>query len=180
MDKQILVVERDITRESVDAIVNAANSTLYGGGGVDGAIHAAGGPAILEACKVLRDSIPYMRGLRTGDAVETTAGGLKAHFVIHTVGPKHWEYPDGGVGLLRACHMNALAVADRLGCTSLAFPAISCGIYGWKVRDAAPIAINAIQSYWETHPDSVVETVRFVLFDGESLNAFQSAIESSK
>ena len=121
-----------------------------------------------------------MRGLRTGDAVETTAGKLNAQYVIHTVGPKYWEYPDGGVGLLRACHMNALTVADRLGCTSIAFPAISCGIYGWKVRDAAPIAINAIQSYRETHPESVVETVKFVLFDGESLQAFQDALKSSK
>ena len=121
-----------------------------------------------------------MRGLRTGDALETSAGKLKAKYVFHTVDPKHWEYPDGGVGLLRACYMNALAIADRLGYTSIAFPANSCGVYGWKVHDVAPIAINAVQSYWETHPDSVVEPVKFVLFGGESLNGFQDALESAQ
>ena len=172
---QIEIVLGDITTQHVDAIVNAANSTLLGGGGVDGAIHRVGGPAILAECKQLRETT-YIRGLPTGAVAATTAGKLPAKFVLHAVGPKHWEHPDGGVGLLRACHLNAMALADELGCTSIAFPAISCGVYGWKAVEAAPIAIDAVRGYWATHAESSVETVRFVLFTEADYREFEAAL----
>ena len=119
-------VRGDITHESCDAVVNAAKPSLLGGGGVDGAIHAAGGPAILAECRQLRESrLPD--GLPIGDAVATEAGLMPSTWVIHTVGPKHWEHPDGGASLLARCHEHSLAVADEIGATSVAFPAISCG-----------------------------------------------------
>ncbi len=171
---QIQIVLGDITLERTDVIVNAANATLLGGGGVDGAIHASGGPDILAACKKLRET-SFVRGLPTGHVAATTAGRLHAKFVIHAVGPKYWEYPDGGVGLLRACHINAMTLADELGCASIAFPAISCGVYGWKAAAAAPIAIDAVRGYWSTHPGSGVGTVHFVLYSEEDHAAFVQA-----
>ncbi|HEU4427011.1 MAG TPA: O-acetyl-ADP-ribose deacetylase, partial [Pilimelia sp.] len=125
----ITLVQGDITRERADAIVNAANSSLLGGGGVDGAIHRAGGPAILAECRALRTS-RYGRGLPTGQAVATTAGNLPARWVIHTVGPV-WSATEHRAALLRDCYTNALRVADDLGAQTVAYPLISAGIYGW-------------------------------------------------
>lgn len=166
----IEVVGGDITAESVDAVVNAANSSLLGGGGVDGAIHRAGGPAILEACRALRSS-SLPDGLPTGQAVATTAGSMPARWVIHTVGPVY-SAVDDAAGLLRSCHRSSLAVAESLGARSVAFPAISCGVYGYPVEEAAPIAVAAVRSA----PLSSVSLVRFVLFSADALRAFTDAV----
>ncbi|MDX3380818.1 O-acetyl-ADP-ribose deacetylase [Streptomyces niveiscabiei] len=158
-------VRGDITDQSVDAIVNAANSSLLGGGGVDGAIHRRGGPAILDACRDLRAS-HYGKGLPTGQAVATTAGNLDARWVIHTVGPVHSATEDRSA-LLASCYRESLKVADRLGAHSVAFPAISAGIYGWPMDDAARIAVRTVR---ET--PTRVEEVRFVLFDQGAYDEF--------
>ncbi|MGH3729486.1 MAG: O-acetyl-ADP-ribose deacetylase, partial [Micromonosporaceae bacterium] len=130
---ELTLVPGDITEQRVDAIVNAANSSLLGGGGVDGAIHRRGGPEILAACRKLRAG-HYGRGLSTGQAVATTAGELPAQWVIHTVGPRYTTHDDQSE-LLRACYRNSLRVADELGARSVAFPLISAGIYGWPFDD---------------------------------------------
>jgi O-acetyl-ADP-ribose deacetylase len=137
---RLSLVEGDITRVRVDAIVNAANSSLFGGGGVDGAIHKRGGKAILAACRELRDT-RYPDGLPAGEAVATTAGKLKARWVIHTVGP---IFRRGEVETLRSCYRNSLAVAAELGASTVAFPLISAGMYGWPVDDAIRQAIDTI------------------------------------
>ena len=160
----------DITKQRTDAIVNAANSSLLGGGGVDGAIHRAGGPEILEACRALRAS-HYGRGLATGQAVATTAGRLPAHWVIHTVGPVYSRTEDRSE-LLTSCHTNSLAVADTLGAKTVAFPAISTGIFGWPLDDAARIAVAAIRA-----ATTDVEEVRFVLFNETAYQAFEDAMQ---
>ena len=165
---QIEVVRGDITDEDVDAIVNAANSTLLGGGGVDGAIHRAGGPEILELCRQIRRTT-YPDGLPTGKAVATTAGRLNARWVIHTVGPV-FDAHDHPEHLLASCHVESLRVADELGARSVSFPAISCGVYGYPPRLAAPVALTAIR---EAETD--VELVRFVLFGDETFEAFTRA-----
>lgn len=170
------VVPGDITRQQVDAIVNAANSSLMGGGGVDGAIHAAAGPSLLAACKDVRRRF-FPDGLPTGSAIATTGGDLSARFVIHTVGPKHWEHPDGGRELLAAAHRNSLAEAQRVGASSVAFPAISCGVYGWDPREAAPIAVESVRAALADFPD--VQRVSFVLFNDDSFDAFANALETA-
>jgi O-acetyl-ADP-ribose deacetylase len=157
----IEVVRGDITTQAVDAIVNAANSSLLGGGGVDGAIHRAGGPAILAECRLLD-------GCETGDAKATTGGELPAGWVIHTVGPVWHGGRAGEPELLAACHRRALEVAAEVGARSLAFPAISCGIYGYPAELAAPVALRAVRG----HP---LELVRFVLFGDETYEAFRAA-----
>jgi len=162
----IEIVRGDITTQEVDAIVNAANSSLLGGGGVDGAIHRKGGPAILEGCRKLRAS-KYGRGLPTGQAVATTAGDLPARWVIHTVGPV-WSKSEDRSHLLADCHRNSLKVATELGAKSVAFPAISTGIYRWPIDSAAEIALRAVH-------DSPVELIRFVLFDDHAYEAFNAA-----
>ncbi|KAB8175062.1 O-acetyl-ADP-ribose deacetylase [Microbispora catharanthi] len=167
---KIVLVEGDITEQRVDAIVNAANSSLMGGGGVDGAIHRRGGPEILEECRALRAS-RYGRGLPTGQAVATTAGRLPARWVIHTVGPVHSRSEDRS-HLLASCYRESLVVADALGAGTVAFPAISTGIYRWPVEDAARIAITAIRQAAPT----VVEEVRFVLFSTAAYAVFDSAL----
>src|SRR4051812_6363059 len=134
----------DITRQDVDAIVNAANSSLLGGGGVDGAIHRVGGPEILAACQELRRST-YPKGLPTGEAVPTTAGRLKARWVIHTVGPVYSPREDRGYQL-SAAYRACLRVADDLGARDVAFPAISAGLYGWPLESAARIAIGTVEN----------------------------------
>jgi O-acetyl-ADP-ribose deacetylase (regulator of RNase III) len=161
----ITLAQGDITRESVDAIVNAANSSLLGGGGVDGAIHRRGGPAILEECRKLRAS-KYGKGLRTGQAVATTAGDLDARWVIHTVGPV-WSAGEDRSGLLASCYRESLRVADELGARTVAFPAVSTGIYGWPIDDGARIAVETVRA-----ADTSVEEVRFVLFDERAYEAF--------
>ncbi|MEU9169677.1 O-acetyl-ADP-ribose deacetylase [Streptomyces sp. NPDC048420] len=161
----IRLVQGDITRESADAIVNAANSSLLGGGGVDGAIHRRGGPAILADCRKLRAS-HYGKGLATGQAVATTAGELDAQWVIHTVGPRHSRDEDRS-DLLASCYRESLRVADELGARTVAFPAVSAGIYGWPIDDAARIAVATVR---ET--PTAVEEVRFVLFDDQAYQAF--------
>lgn len=139
---EIVIVEGDITNMRVDAIVNAANNSLLGGGGVDGAIHRAGGPAILAACRELR-ATTLPDGLPTGDAVATTAGNLLAQWVIHTVGPVHSADEDRSE-LLRSAYTRSLAVADALGVRTIAFPLISAGAYGWPRQAAVELAFEAI------------------------------------
>ena len=163
---RIILEEGDITRAAVDAIVNAANSSLLGGGGVDGAIHRKGGPGILEECRQLRAG-HYGRGLPTGQAVATTAGDLPARWVIHTVGPVYAHTEDRSA-LLADCHRNCLRVADELGARTVAFPAISTGIYGWPLADAARIALGTVS---ETECEAVDE-VRFVLFGAAAYEIF--------
>jgi O-acetyl-ADP-ribose deacetylase len=171
---RIEAVHGDITAEPADAIVNAANSSLLGGGGVDGAIHAAAGPELLEECRRLRRTV-LADGLAAGDAVATRGGRLAAAWVIHVVGPTYGEHPDGGATLLASCHTRALAVADQLGAAAVAFPAISCGAYGWTPAEAAPIAVGAVRTYASSHPSSGIDLVRFVLFTDEALEAFSTA-----
>lgn len=165
---RLTLVQGDITEQQVDAVVNAANSSLMGGGGVDGAIHRRGGPAILEECRELRAS-RYGRGLPTGQAAATTAGRLPARWVIHTVGPVHSAEQDRAA-LLASCYRESLKVADSLGAASVAFPAVSAGIYGWPLDDAARIAVCAVTA---AHTD--VEDVRFVLFGPDAYAAFEQA-----
>jgi O-acetyl-ADP-ribose deacetylase (regulator of RNase III) len=159
----------DLTEQEVDAIVNAANSTLLGGGGVDGAIHRAGGPAILEECRGLG-------GCKPGDAKPTTGGNLPARHVIHAVGPI-WGGGDAGEPeLLGSCHRRAVEVAAELGCTSLAFPAISTGAYGYPVEQAAPVAIAATQEALAANPS--VRLARFVFRDEQTLAPYREALAS--
>ena len=167
MTPRITLVQGDITRQSADAIVNAANSSLLGGGGVDGAIHRRGGPEILAECRALRAS-HYGRGLPTGKAVATTAGRLDARWVIHTVGPVHSATEDRSA-LLASCYRESLRVADELGARTVAFPAISTGVYRWPLDDAARIAVEAVRT-----ADTAVEDVTFVLFDDRAYQAFSA------
>lgn len=166
-------MQGDITEVQVDAVVNAANSSLLGGGGVDGAIHRRGGRAILRECQELRSS-RYPDGLPTGQAVATTAGELPARWVIHTVGPVFAKKQDRSE-LLASCYRQSLRVADELGARSVAFPAVSAGIYGWPMADAARIAITTVSST----PTSVLEA-RFVLFDRAAYQAFERALADSE
>jgi O-acetyl-ADP-ribose deacetylase (regulator of RNase III) len=166
---RIELARGDITEQQVDIVVNAANSGLLGGGGVDGAIHRAGGPEILKECKELRAG-PLQDGLPTGQAVATTAGRMPARWVIHTVGPVNAKREDRSA-LLASAFRESLRVADELGARSIAFPAVSAGVYGWPLDDAARIAVRTVR---ET-PTSV-ELVRFVLFNDEILAAFEKAV----
>lgn len=166
---RIEITRGDITGIEADAIVNAANSSLLGGGGVDGAIHRAGGPAILAECRELR-ATTLRDGLPTGSAVATTAGDLNATWVIHTVGPV-WSASDDRSDLLASCYRESLRVAGELGVTSIAFPAVSAGIYGWPMADAARIAISTVA---ESTND--VDLVTFVLFSDSARAAFKDAL----
>ncbi len=166
---RITTVLGDITEQHVDAIVNAANSSLLGGGGVDGSIHRRGGPEILAACRALRAS-HYGKGLKTGQAVATTAGNLPARWVIHTVGPVY-AHADDRSELLASCYHESLRVADELGAVTVAFPAVSTGIFGWPLDDAAAIAVRALRAT----ATNVVEA-RFVLFTSDALDIFTAAL----
>ncbi|GGW36607.1 O-acetyl-ADP-ribose deacetylase [Streptomyces griseoloalbus] len=165
----ITLVQGDITGQSADAIVNAANSSLLGGGGVDGAIHRRGGPEILAECRGLRAS-QYGKGLPTGRAVATTAGRLDARWVIHTVGPVHSAGEDRSA-LLASCYRESLRVADELGARTVAFPAVSTGVYGWPMDDGARIAVETVRG-----ARTAVEEVRFVLFDDRAYAAFAARL----
>ncbi|MFB8007197.1 O-acetyl-ADP-ribose deacetylase [Nocardia sp. NPDC056000] len=167
---ELVAVRGDITEQVVDAVVNAANSSLLGGGGVDGAIHRKGGPEILAECRALRAS-HYGRGLGTGQAVATTAGRLPARWVIHTVGPV-WSDTEDRSELLASCYRESLRVAAELGAESVAFPAISTGIFRWPMDDGARIAIETVRSV----PTTVAQ-VRFVLFGDDAYQAFQSRLD---
>lgn len=170
---KITFVQGDITEQDVDAIVNAANHSLLGGGGVDGAIHRRGGPEILAECQKLRED-KYPDGLPTGQAVATSAGRLKARWVIHTVGPTYAKSKDKSQ-LLADCFRNSLRIADELGAATVAFPAISTGVYRWPVDDAARIALETVRA-----SDSRADEVRFVLFDQRAYDAFTMQASSSE
>ena len=162
----IELVLGDITQQDVDAIVNAANPSLLGGGGVDGAIHRAGGPSILAECRTLG-------GCEPGDAKATGGGNLPARHVIHAVGPIWYGGDEGEAELLASCHRRAIELAAELGCTSVAFPAISTGAYGYPVELAAPVAIAATKEALAAHP--TVELARFVFRDEPTLSHYRSA-----
>ncbi len=166
----VTLVQGDITGQAVDAVVNAANASLLGGGGVDGAIHRRGGPAILAECRRVRAE-RYPDGLPTGLAVVTTAGDLPARWVIHTVGPVFSKAEDRS-GLLASCHRESLKLADELGARTVAFPAISTGVYGYPLAAAARVAIDAVVS-----ARTAVMEVRFVLFGGAAYDAFETALQ---
>jgi O-acetyl-ADP-ribose deacetylase (regulator of RNase III) len=168
MAPRLAFVQGDITAQEVDAIVNAANGSLLGGGGVDGAIHRAGGPEILEACRDVRRT-DYPDGLPTGLAVATTAGDLRARWVIHTVGPVYQRERDPA-SLLARCHVSSLRVADELGARTVAFPAISTGVYGYPLHEAAAVAVTAVRD-----AETEVEEVRFVLFGEEAFQIYRAA-----
>ncbi|MGM7668694.1 O-acetyl-ADP-ribose deacetylase [Microbacterium sp. A93] len=169
----------DITRVAVDAIVNAANSTLLGGGGVDGAIHRRGGPEILAACRRLREE-ELPEGLPAGQAVATTAGRLPARWVIHTVGPTYAKTIDKSE-TLASCYRESLRVAAQLGAGSVAFPAISAGVYGWPMDDAARIAVQTCRAMaTEVGPDAgPVTSVVFVPFSDAAEESFRAALDAA-
>jgi O-acetyl-ADP-ribose deacetylase (regulator of RNase III) len=157
------LVEGDITKEETDAIVNAANSRLAGGGGVDGAIHRAGGPSIMEECR-------QIGGCPTGQAVITTAGNLKAKYVIHAVGPVYQGGTKGEAALLKSAHLESLKLASAKKLRSISFPAISTGVYGYPVNEAALIALRTVIDYLKEHAD--IGLVRFVLFGRKTYEIF--------
>jgi O-acetyl-ADP-ribose deacetylase (regulator of RNase III) len=163
-------VRGDLTEADVDVIVNAANPGLLGGGGVDGAIHRAGGPAILEECRAITARLPDGR-LPRGKAVATTAGRLPARWVVHTAGPV-WSATQDRSGVLRSCYSESLRVADGLGARTVAFPAVSAGVYGWPMDDAARQAVAGVRAAVVHH----VREVRFVLVDDAALRAFEAAL----
>jgi O-acetyl-ADP-ribose deacetylase (regulator of RNase III) len=164
------LVEGDITRQETEAIVNAANNSLLGGGGVDGAIHRAGGPEILAECRKLG-------GCDTGDAKITTGGRLKARYVIHTVGPVYWrEGTDRAAELLASAYCRSLEVAAENGVRSVAFPSISTGAYGYPLDEAAPIALQAVIDYLAAQREGGIELVRFVLYGWQAYQVYQRAL----
>ncbi|MEV6645097.1 O-acetyl-ADP-ribose deacetylase [Amycolatopsis sp. NPDC051371] len=165
---RIRILDADITTLEVDVVVNAANSSLLGGGGVDGAIHRKGGPEILAACRKLRAG-HYGKGLKTGQAVATTAGNLPATWVVHTVGPV-WSKTEDRSGLLADCHRNSLRVAGELGAKTVAFPAISTGIYRWPLDSAAEIALTTVHQA----EAGGIEEVVFALRGEEAMTAFRA------
>ena len=179
LDGRVRVRVGDITREAADAVVNAANMSLFGGGGVDGAIHRAGGPAILEACQEIRRT-RYPKGLPEGEAVATTAGSLPARFVIHTVGPRFGKHGGREPELLAACYRNSLALAAELGLATVAFPAISTGVYGYPKKEAAAVASRAIKQFLvdpgpagvEGSGAATVREVRLVFFSPSDAEIF--------
>jgi O-acetyl-ADP-ribose deacetylase (regulator of RNase III) len=168
---RVVVKVGDITKEDVDAIVNAANGSLLGGGGVDGAIHRAGGPEILEQCKEIR-RIRFPEGLPTGEAVVTTAGKMTARFVIHTVGPVYGGGGNDKATLLAACYRNSLALAVKEGLRTIAFPAVSTGIYGYPPDQAAQVSSRAVEEFLKS--DSSMREVRLVFFSSSNAQNFLS------
>jgi O-acetyl-ADP-ribose deacetylase (regulator of RNase III) len=169
---RLSLIQGDITRQATDAIVNAANSSLMGGGGVDGAIHRAGGPTILEECKQI---IARQGRLPTGKAVITTGGNLKAKYVIHTVGPIWHGGNRGEPELLASAYHESLKLAAARNLQSVSFPSISTGAYGYPVEDAARVALGAVISFLKKQPTSIKE-VSFVLFDPGTFASYTSAL----
>jgi O-acetyl-ADP-ribose deacetylase (regulator of RNase III) len=161
----IIILRDDITRRQVDAIVNAANSTLLGGGGVDGAIHRAAGPELLEECRKLR-------GCHTGDAKITRGYRLPARHVIHTVGPVYGEEQGREAELLAGCYRQSLALAAQHGCRSIAFPSISTGAYGYPLAEASRIALQTIRKFISQHPDAF-DLIEVVTFSGHDHQMYQ-------
>jgi O-acetyl-ADP-ribose deacetylase (regulator of RNase III) len=166
---RVRILLGDITKQNVDVIVNAANSTLFGGGGVDGAIHATGGPQILEECREIRRT-RYPHGLPTGEVVLTTGGNLPARYVIHTVGPITRIGHEPDALLLASCYRNSLALAAENGLRSIAFPAISTGAFGYPSEQAAPVVSETIESVMTT--GTVVERVLLVFYEAEDARLF--------
>jgi O-acetyl-ADP-ribose deacetylase (regulator of RNase III) len=169
LDGRVRVVVGDITRQDTEAIVNAANSTLLGGGGVDGAIHRAGGPEILEECREIRRT-RFPEGLPTGEAVITTGGKLPALYVIHTVGPIYGEHRGEEAELLANCYHNSLTLAVEKNLTSVAFPAISTGVFGYPQAEAADVASKTIENFLTT--DRQLQEVRLVFFQPSDAEVF--------
>jgi len=163
------LVKGDITKQDTEAIVNAANTSLLGGGGVDGAIHRAGGPQILEECK-------RQGGCPTGEARMTTGGKLKARYVIHAVGPRYRDGKQGESGLLANAYRNSLILASQNNIQSLSFPSISTGVYGYPIGEAARIALTTVQNYLKEHPE--VKMVRFVLFGQPAYETYQRVLDN--
>lgn len=168
------ILQGDITDQDVDAIVNAANPSLMGGGGVDGAIHRRGGPEILEECKRIRRT-QYPEGLPTGEAVMTTGGRLKARYVIHTVGPIWRGGKSGEAELLANAYRNSLKLAVEKGLKSVAFPSISTGAYGYPIEEASRIALETIKEFLER--EDKLEEVKLVLYTGDSYEAFEKKLK---
>jgi len=170
---KLSIIQGDITKQTTDAIVNAANSSLMGGGGVDGAIHQAGGPAILEECKQI---VAKQGRLPTGKAVITTGGNLKARYVIHTVGPI-WHGGNGNeADLLESAYYECLKLAAESNLASISFPSISTGAYGYPVNEAARIAVSTVVSFLKEQATSIKEVV-FVLFDSRTYESYRSALQ---
>ena len=166
---RVVVVVGDITRQNTDAIVNAANSTLMGGGGVDGAIHRAGGPEILEACREIR-RLHHPEGLATGKAVITTAGDLPARHVIHTVGPVYGRHGGRESELLGACYQNSLALAVQHSLTSIAFPAISTGVFGYPPSEAASVSSRTVMEFLAS--DDTLQEIRMIFYQRRDADTF--------
>lgn len=166
--ERMKLVQGDITKQDVDAVVNAANKSLLGGGGVDGAIHRAAGPELLEECRTLG-------GCETGDARLTKGYRLKARHVIHTVGPVYKTGKQGEPDKLASCYRKSLELAGEKGLKTLAFPAISCGVYGYPIQEASRIALRTVADYCKDHPE--IEEVRFVLFGDKDLAACREAFD---
>ncbi len=165
---RIVLVQGDITTEKTQAIVNAANSRLVGGGGVDGAIHAAGGPSIMAECRKIG-------GCPTGEAVITTGGNLKAQYVIHTVGPIYRGGTHGEEKLLSSAYRKSLELASKKGIRSVSFPSISTGAYAYPIKEAARVALKTVVDYLTDHPE--VELVRFVLFGAVDLEMYEAVLK---
>ena len=169
LKNRVQIAIGDITKQDVGVIVNAANSSLMGGGGVDGAIHRAGGPAILEACREIRRT-QYPNGLPTGEAVITTAGNLPAQYVIHTVGPVYGRDDGREPELLAACYRNSLALAVQYSLTTIAFPAISTGAFGYPPAEAASVSSTAIMEFLQGHKS--LNEVRLIFFQRRDADVF--------
>jgi O-acetyl-ADP-ribose deacetylase (regulator of RNase III) len=170
-DMKIEILKGDITHLPADAIVNAANNSLMGGGGVDGAIHRAGGPVILQEC---REIVKKQGGCPTGEAVYTTAGNLPAKFVIHTVGPIWHGGSHDEPALLKNCYLNSLKLAESLGVKTVAFPNISTGVYGYPKQLAAEVAVMAVKGYQPG--ESAIDKVIFVCFDEENYRIYEEVL----
>jgi O-acetyl-ADP-ribose deacetylase (regulator of RNase III) len=171
--EKMMILKEDITKVKADAIVNAANSSLLGGGGVDGAIHRAGGPAILEECKKI---VAKLGGCKTGEAVITTAGNLPAKFVIHTVGPI-WNGKGSEEKLLADCYRNSLRLAVEHNCSTIAFPNISTGVYRFPKKEAARIAVDVCYKFLSSH--TTIKKVIFVCFDNENFDFMNSCLNNT-